>query len=250
MTVFNTGNQTDVNPGEVTNPESFVERLVKAKGENWKDPEVMAKGKLEADARIEAYEVQIAELQKKVDNQDYAKELLESIRSQAPKAGEEKPGEPATTTSVAEENTTLDASQLEDLIKKTLTGMNTEKTTRTNLEVVNTRLDELYGTEANKTVESKAKELGVTLESLQEIAAKSPQAFFRLIGDEKFKTETNTVVPRTVNSDMESFTTSKDRDWNYYQKIRKENPKLYRSSDIQNQMLADKIRLGDKFGNP
>jgi hypothetical protein len=40
---------------------------------------------------------------------------------------------------------------------------------------------------------------------------------------------------------------SQERDFEYYQKLRKENRSLYYSPKIQNMMLQDRTRLGDKF---
>jgi hypothetical protein len=44
---------------EATPPQdSFLSKLVEAKGENWSNPEVLAKGKLEADSYIQTLETQ------------------------------------------------------------------------------------------------------------------------------------------------------------------------------------------------
>jgi len=42
--------------------------------------------------------------------------------------------------------------------------------------------------------------------------------------------------------------TSTERDWSYYQKLRRENRNMYYSAKTQQQMFEDKARLGDKFG--
>jgi len=44
--------------------ESFLDKLVQAKGENWKDPEVLAKGKLEADGYIKNLEDQLSQMRR------------------------------------------------------------------------------------------------------------------------------------------------------------------------------------------
>jgi hypothetical protein len=43
--------------------------------------------------------------------------------------------------------------------------------------------------------------------------------------------------------------TSAERDWSYYQKLRRENQSQYYTPKIQRQLMEDKKRLGDRFGN-
>ena len=38
-----------------------------------------------------------------------------------------------------------------------------------------------------------------------------------------------------------------ERNWAYYSKLRKENPQGYRSLTVQNQMVEDLEKMGDKF---
>jgi hypothetical protein len=59
---------------------SFVERLVASKGEQWNDPEVIAKGKVEADDHIKSLEQQLKDLREDLGKQDYSKQLLETLQ--------------------------------------------------------------------------------------------------------------------------------------------------------------------------
>ena len=56
---------------ETTPSESYLQKLVEAKGENWKDPEVLAKGKLEADGYIKTLEEQLAQMREDLKKQEY-----------------------------------------------------------------------------------------------------------------------------------------------------------------------------------
>jgi len=40
------------------------------------------------------------------------------------------------------------------------------------------------------------------------------------------------------------------RDWNYYQELKKKDPKVYLDPKIAVQMHEDAIALGDRFGMP
>jgi hypothetical protein len=92
----------------------------------------------------------------------------------------------------------------------------------------------------------------MSLDRLKEIAAESPTAFFQLIGVKKMgeKTSTSTGVTTQSTIRSENFNSySQDRTFEYYQKMRKENRSLYYSPKIQNSMLQDRERLGDRFYN-
>ena len=65
-------NQNNENQEQVTpTQESFLDKLVQAKGENWRDPETLAKGKLEADGYIKNLEDQLATMREDMKKQDY-----------------------------------------------------------------------------------------------------------------------------------------------------------------------------------
>ena len=57
-----TQTQSDTMQQETTPQESYLQKIVETRGENWKDPEVLAKGKLEADAYIKNLEAQLANM--------------------------------------------------------------------------------------------------------------------------------------------------------------------------------------------
>lgn len=248
MSAFDTsGNQT-TDTTQNTNQGSFVEQLVKAKGEDWNNPETIAKGKLEADTHIENLERQLAEMREDLGKQEYSKQLLEQLQGQTtPPTGVNLEG-PSDTSGGSQENTTLDASELESLIEKSITSREAKGKAEANVMAVDTKLAELYGTEAGAKVQEKANQTGMSVERLRDIAAESPAAFFSIIGEEGFQRDTNRTPTSSVNTDV-GFTKNNDRDMNYYRDLRKSNPKLYYNPKTQAQMLDDRKRLGDKFGN-
>lgn len=228
--------------------ETFVNQLVKAKGDNFLDPEVVAKSKLEADAFITNLENQNAELREDLGKHNYAKDLLEQLQDKTTHVANVKP-EP---TSIDPSNTSSDSStkllesgDLESLISDTLTKREAQVKTDANLLAVDSKLKELFGTEADKTVEAKAQELGLSMEHLKTMAAESPQAFFALIG-ERVEKIVNPVAQSTVNTGG-VYNHVSDRDYGFYTKMRKENPRDYYSPKVQQAMVVDAQRLGDKF---
>jgi hypothetical protein len=81
---------------------------------------------------------------------------------------------------------------------------------------------------------------------MQEIAAESPTAFFNLIGE--LKKDFKPMVQGSVRTEGVNMQASSERDWSYYQNLRRDNRSLYYTPKIQRQLMEDKNRLGGKFG--
>ena len=236
--------QTEAQPQE-----SFLQKLVEAKGDNWKDPEVLAKGKLEADGYIKNLEDQIAQMREDMKKQDYQAQILEQLQNKAAETTTAQTAMPNDNGSTETQNTTASLSEndLESLVEKTLVKREQDSVIKQNLSQVDQELVNSFGTEAEATVRKKAEELGMSLSRLRDIAAESPTAFFSLIGQPQ-KTF-SPMVQGSVRTEGVNMQASNTRDWNYYQKLRRENPNQYYSPKVQQQLIQDRMNMGDKFGN-
>ncbi len=242
-------NQNNENQEQVTPvQESFLDKLVQAKGENWRDPETLAKGKLEADGYIKNLEDQLANMREDMKKQDYQSEILTQLQNKATETSAVNPEVPNDNTSVNTQNTTgaVNEEDLKSLVEKTLNQRELQAKVQTNLELVDKELEGSFGTEAKAQIEKKATELGMSIDRLREIAAESPNAFFALIGENKRPVDP--MVSGSVRTEGVSMQPSTERNFDYYQKLRRENRNLYYSAKTQQQMFEDKARLGDKFG--
>ena len=240
---------TEQTQQETTPQESYVQKLVEAKGENWKDPEVLAKGKLEADGYIKTLEEQLAQMREDMKKQDYQAQILEQLQNKATEPTTVDPATPNNIGSTDAQNTTASLSEndLESLVEKTLMKREKDSVIKQNLAQVDQELVNSFGTEASAKVQEKAQELGVSMERLRDIAAESPTAFFALIG--RPQQTFSPMVQGSVRTEGVNMQASATRDWNYYQKLRRENPNQYYSPKVQQQLIQDKMKMGDKFGN-
>ena len=256
MDVFSESSQTtdttqpEIQTTESTPPQdSFVQKLVEAKGENWKNPEVLAKGKLEADGYIQELETQLNSMREDLSKQDYAKTLLDQLQNKAAEsttANTVTPKNNIGDTSDGNTNPNLSEEDLKSLVERTLTERDKDSVVKQNLNLVNEEMEKSYGTDASAKIHDKAKELGLTIERMQEIAAESPTAFFNLIGEPK--KDFKPMVEGSVRTEGVNMQASNERDWSYYQNLRRDNRSLYYSPKIQRQLMEDKSRLGGKFG--
>jgi len=256
MDVFSESSQTtdttqpEIQTTESTPPQdSFVQKLVEAKGENWKNPEVLAKGKLEADGYIQELETQLNSMREDLSKQDYAKTLLDQLQNKAAEsttANTVTPKNNIGDTSEGNTNPNLSEEDLKSLVERTLTERDKDSVVKQNLNLVNEEMEKSYGTDASAKIHDKAKELGLTIERMQEIAAESPIAFFNLIGE--LKKDFKPMVQGSVRTEGVNMQASSERDWSYYQNLRRDNRSLYYTPKIQRQLMEDKNRLGGKFG--
>ncbi len=239
---------TEQTQQETPPQESYVQKLVEAKGENWKDPEVLAKGKLEADGYIKTLEDQLAQMREDMKKQDYQAQILEQLQNKATESTAVNNEVPNNNGDINTQNTTaaVDEETLKSLVEQTLTQREKDNTVQQNLSQVDKELESSFGTEAAATVQKKAQELGMSMDRLRDIAAESPSAFFTLIGQPQ-KTF-SPMVQGSVRTEGVNMQASTERDWSYYQKLRRENRNLYYSPKVQQQMFQDKARLGEKFG--
>lgn len=235
-------NTTTEDQGTQTN-ESFVTQLV-GEGKKFKDIEALAKGKMEADRHIGEITKTLDELRAELAKQDYAKSLLEQMNKGSETRQDEPP--PNTSSSSNTENTTQSASDIESLVEKVITEKERNRTVAQNLSVVSEEMEKQFGEKAASILKAKSQELNMTLDRLKEIAAESPTAFFQLVGVSNKKPQAPTAPQSSIRSETFS-SNSQDRDFDYYQKLRKENRSLYYSPKVQNMMLQDRTRLGDRF---
>ncbi len=236
------GNQNQ----QTSNQEDWLAKIVEAKGEAFKDVNVLAKSKLESDAFIKQLQDQLAELRTELSKEEYSKKLLAELQGRrqdpnanpAPKQGETNP---------SDTKPELSEDVIKRLLDETLTQREKTNTASQNSRMVQEQLEQKYGTEAKAHVENKAKELGMTYERLATLATESPSAFLSLIGEPK--PEFKPPVNGTLNTSAANYSNPAERDWNYYQNLRRTNKTLYFNPKTQQQMIQDKVRLGDRFGN-
>jgi hypothetical protein len=230
--------------------ESYLAKLVAVKGDNWKDPEVLAKGKLEADGYIKTLEEQLAAMREDLGKQEYSKQLLDQLQNKATAPTNVNTVVPTknngSTNTDGNTQPQVSEESLKSLVEQTLTNREKESTVKQNLSLVDAELEKSYGTEAVSVIQKKATELGMTVQRMQEIAAESPTAFFALLGEQK--KSFSPMVQGSIRTEGVNMQASTERTWAYYQALRRENKTLYFSPKVQQQLMADRQRLGSKFG--
>lgn len=231
---------------EATTP-SVVGDLV-GEGRKFNDVEALAKGKLEADKFIEQMKQENAALKADLERQAYRLGVNDRLEEKASASTADLSGPNNNNSGTSDEaNTQLVSSEanIESLVEQTLRKREQKTVADSNIALVEAELEKAYGTEAAATVRQKSEELGLPLAELQGMAAKSPAAFMQLMG--KPAPKANPLVQGSIRTEGSTMQASSEKDFGYYQRLRKENSSLYYKPSTQRQMMADADRLGDNF---
>lgn len=135
-------------------------------------------------------------------------------------------------------------------VSEQLTAHQQTLTQRDNLNSVQAKLKEHFGEDYQSVYKQRLDNLGLTREYADELARTHPQVFLKTFELDTTKTANNMALPRTQQRPGGFSPSAPKRDWNYYQELKKTNPKLYLDPKIAIQMHDDAISLGDAFGMP
>ncbi len=151
---------TDTTAQESQQESSYLQRIVEAKGDNWKDPEVLAKGKLEADGYIKNLEDQLTQMREDLKKQEYKTEVLEQLQNKATENTAVSNGVPNNSNTETQNTSgTFSEEDLKSLVEKTLGQRELEAKVQSNLKLVDKELEGSFGTEARLKLKRKQQSL-------------------------------------------------------------------------------------------
>lgn len=254
---------TTPNDETATPKVSYVEALV-GPGKKYKDIETLAKSVVDKDVFIETLKTESKqvreELNKRLTLEDFLDKTApkEQPNSSASKqvhnhepVEREEIREPAPRS--ASEN--IRPEQLQTMIKEIINAENTKSTRATNIDTVRMELEKTWGSNYVAQLQTKAKDLGVPTDFLDDMAARAPKAFLALVGVEessKDRVDTSVINPpvggkQTTFVENVSDHTNGIKNSAYYDRLRQTNPKEYFSSRVQVERHTNALKLGDKF---
>lgn len=143
---------------------------------------------------------------------------------------------------------TIDLTKIDELVEQKLTQKELERKQTDNFNQVKKKLTERFGRNYQEVLKEQQETLGLSDEYVNSIAKSSPRAFFKLMGlDEEAKDNTFTSPPPSRTRSDSFAPRVEKRTWAYYEKMRKEQPKVYYSPKTQVQMHKDREELGQEF---
>lgn len=233
---------------------SLIEQLV-GPDKKFSDLEALARGKLESDNFIPKLTNENKELR---SNLEKTQRELEAMRTKvsildrlngtddaASRGGDSNQNQPQNQNRQTEESVTgLTAEEVLGLME----ARDVDKARRTNLATVETTLRKQFGSDAVAAVRQKAAELGLAVDDLMQIGARSPDALFRMIGTNEASTGNQSLYPGN-GQQVAKNPNGSIRNLAYYENLRKTmgSAKFILDRNLQLQMHKDMQALGDTW---
>lgn len=197
-------------------------------GRKFKDVAALARGKAESDRFIEQVLKEKDELKKELDKRLSVEESIARFR--------ETPVTPTPEPVRQEPATGLTQEDITRLLDERLQREKAVETANRNVELVRQALADKFGPSYNDKLEAKAVELGVDREYFNQLAKTQPKVLLGLInGGEAPKKQAPVGLfdsPRFPTAGQKL-----EKNFAYYEKMRKENPKLYSSPEVQKEQF-------------
>jgi hypothetical protein len=234
MTLFNDDNLPTIDPSK-----DYLNEYV-GDDKKFKTPQDLARAKAESDAFIERLTRENAGLREDLKARTGLEELVTRLSEVDTKPSADLGNEPQTPNRE-------DAPDLEKIIAQKLEEREVQKTSQDNLAAVKKTLADKWGSDYSNKLKTAANELGVGEKFLSDMAAKNPKAFYKLVGLESNPRPDLFEPPPRTETTVTMPPASGDRDWDYYEKLRKADSNRYWSVSVQNQLHKDALRLGERF---
>jgi hypothetical protein len=225
-------------------PEVQLETLV-GEGKKYSTASELAKGYVHADLTIKAREAELQQLREELKTRQTVEEQLQNLRSRTDESRENRQNPPQS--EPAKPPTQNDNVDLDNKIREAITQNQRETQVRQNQETVLSELLRIYGTEAkaNDVIRQRASELGVSVSFLQDVALQSPKAFFAQLGVDQ-ASNLSQQAPRPTRSEINPAALGispgvKEGSYEYYENIRKTDPKNFFSPKVQSRLMQDAL---------
>lgn len=197
-------------------------------------------------ARLDDIKKDYLDLREQHQASTQLKDLIDRLEK-APKPGQEDPID----TPRDEVPPALKPEDIESLVSKKLSEHQKSLKQQDNFMFVQAKLREQLGENYQEVYKQRLDNLGLTKEFADDLAKNYPTAFMNTFGLNSQNTPNTNVAPPRSSTRQTSFAPNvPKRDWNYYQELKKTNPRLYLDPKIAIQMHDDAIALGDDFGMP
>lgn len=217
-------------------------------GKKFKSVEDLAKGKLESDRFIAQLQSELKGIREELNTRITLTEFMDNFKN-----SNTQPNQPSGDNQdrTGGESTALKPDDLRKLLDEELAKREQVSTARQNLNTVKQKLSEAFGPNYATRLEEEARKLNVSKEFLNNMAATTPSAFFRLVGVEASAPRDNGDVfsppPSQRTATPLGNGTSKNK--SYFDKIKAADPKVYWSPAVQNEMHREALRQGEAFFN-
>jgi len=218
----------------------------------WKDKpaEELLNAKVESDLYIKTLTSRLDDLKNdylRMKESQTASDDLKTLIDQL-KQGKESSGQ-ITPTPGETGPTAIKPEDIETLVRAEIQKNTLISKQEANFNAIQNKLKEVFGANYANAYQSKLESLGLSKEFADNLAKTHPSVFIKTF-DLEAKPVSSVAPPRSSSMNTNYQSSGQVRDWNYYQELKKANPKLYLDPKIAVQMHNDAMELGERFGMP
>lgn len=227
------------NPTDDLDTSNITLETLVGETQKYKTPDDLAKAYAHADAAIAAMKAEKIRL----EAENRVLKELDQTRNKKPNDDSGNDDPPVNTPPEPK----IEDKDLSTLVAEELKKSKEQDKFADNVNAVSDKLASFYGNarEAQKAVNTKAQELNVSVEWLMDVAGRSPVAFYNTLGIDQRSFNT----PASAG-DVNTAALNRDgnrKNFNYYEEIRKTDPKLYFSAPLRKEMFEQARQQGEKF---
>lgn len=223
--------------------DNYLEYLV-GDDKKFKTPEDLAKGKYESDLYIKTLTAKMDEMRNDYTNlrNDYnSRAKLEELIDQV-KAGNQKANAPDADDTKKPE---INPDDLIRLVNEQFQKNKVQELEETNYKQVQQRLKERFGSN-REAFKQHLDALDLSEEVVKQLARKNPKLVLKTLDLDNRGSGFDAPMRSNQRTDLFAPKAQK-RDWDYWQKVKKDNPDYYWSAAGTNQMHEDYRSLGSDF---
>lgn len=220
---------------------NYLEHLV-GEGKKFKDNEALARGKYEADKTIAAREAELAEVRKELNTRISLEEFMT-------KQGQREPMQTPHQEPIENVNTNESNTDIAKTVAAEVSKLQAQAQRAANAQTSRQKMKEAWGDSAVARLEQVSRDMGLGKEFLQDLAERSPDAFLQVIGAKVQNSKVQNITPPTnrVNSAANVSARNTIRNEEYWDNMRKSDPKFYFSAQGYNQRHNDALTLGEAY---
>lgn len=218
----------------------------------WKDKphEELLEAKANADLYVETLKTRFDDLSKdylEIKEQQKTGEQIQALLDRLDKANLDHTPD---NTNEDQVQPGMKPEEIEKLVNDRLSAHQRSLVQNENMTSMQAKLREHFGDNYQQAYKQRLDTLGLTPEFADDLAKNHPSVFIKTFGLEPQVTQSSHNLPRNVQRPTSFAPSAQKRDWNYYQEMKKNNPRMYLDPKIAVQMHNDAMALGRDFGMP
>lgn len=221
--------------------QSYLDQLV-GEGKKYRDVEELAKGTFHANNFIEVLKKEKEQMQEQLQQSQTIADLLNFAPQQTTNQSESTLI--AAPVETPKEDVKVQERNVEEIVQELLERKNQEQ----NQRIAYQKVLDYFGKDEQKAgeyIRQKSADLGLPVSWFDDVARKNPNALVSILGIDKPSSPTPQLNPTINPAAVGTFQAGEQvKDHAYYQKLRRENPRLYNSPQIQQEKERSILSLG------